>query len=81
MIKIKKVFLFVLMFLSTISLFSCGCNHQFGEWEVIVKPTCVKEGAMSCKCHVCGEVITKTIDPTGHNYVDGVCTICGAKEF
>ena len=35
------------------------------------------------KCSVCGDVksrTTKTVDPLGHDYQNGVCTRCGAAD-
>lgn len=32
------------------------------------------------KCSVCGESIDDKIDENAHNYVDGICTICGGNE-
>ena len=64
-----------------------ACNHAnttaIGE---AVEPTCVKNGITAgekCANENCGAIITaqETIPATGkHNYVDGVCTMCDAKE-
>ena len=51
-----------------------------------IEPTCVKNGSYDSVyyCSVCGEEIsrrTKVIPATGvHNYVSGVCSVCGAEE-
>ena len=47
------------------------------------KATCTEEGYTGdTVCSVCGYVITKgeTIPATGHDFVDGVCTVCGAED-
>lgn len=45
-------------------------------------PTCSAAGfSQYTVCSVCGLVlqVPEVIPPTGHNYVNGVCSICGAK--
>ena len=45
--------------------------------------TCTEDGITAGeKCVNCGYVITEqeTIEATGHNYVDGACTGCGAED-
>lgn len=51
--------------------------------DAAVAATCITAGKTAgSHCSVCGEVITQqqTIPPLGHNYADGVCTRCGAKD-
>ena len=45
-------------------------------------PTCVNGGYTTYTCSVCGDkYVADQTEPTGeHNYVDGVCTVCGAEE-
>lgn len=48
-----------------------------------VVATCTSEGKTEGKvCEVCGEVLKEqeTIAALGHDYADGVCTICGAED-
>jgi len=45
--------------------------------------TCTEPGITAGeKCADCGEVITaqEELPATGHNYVDGACSVCGAEE-
>ena len=45
--------------------------------------TCTEDGYTGdTVCTVCGETVTKgeVIKSTGHNFVDGSCTICGAED-
>ncbi len=45
--------------------------------------TCTQDGLTDgVKCSVCGEILVEqeVIKATGHHYVDGVCTNCGAKD-
>ena len=47
------------------------------------EPTCTEDGYTGDKvCVVCGDVVEygTVIPATGHNYVDGICTVCGEKN-
>lgn len=62
------------------------------DWEEFPAkaPTCTEAGhAAYRKCHVCGLMLdlngnalttVPVIAATGHNYQNGVCTVCGARE-
>ena len=59
------------------------CDHL--ETEIVNKkdPTCTTPGYTGDEvCSNCGKVIKKgsPIPKLGHNFKDGVCTVCGAKE-
>ena len=59
------------------------CIH--GTVELVGKkdPTCTTDGYTGDEvCTHCGKVIKKgsVIPKLGHNFKDGVCTVCGAKE-
>ena len=59
---------------------SSDCQHEnyVGRQQA---PTCTEDGADMRLCVNCGKVLEKTTIPAlGHDYVDGVCTRCGAKE-
>ena len=46
-------------------------------------PTCTEAGLTDgVKCSVCGEILVEqtSIPATGHNFINGVCTECGAKD-
>ena len=48
-----------------------------------VEPTCTETGLTEGKhCSVCGEILIKqeTLPTIDHNYVNGICTMCGASE-
>lgn len=52
--------------------------HDYAETEVIA-PTCTAGGYTKHTC-ACGDSYTDTAtSATGHNYVDGACSVCGAK--
>ena len=56
-----------------------ACTH---DYEVVVtEPTCEAAGFTTKTCKLCENV--ETVDPTealGHNYADGVCTVCKAED-
>lgn len=57
-----------------------GTEHSFKE-SVIQSATCVKSGKSSFVCERCGEFYKENIPATGiHMFVDGACTVCGAKD-
>ena len=69
---------------------SCSCGatqaiaalgHSWGEDYVSKEATCTNYGVMSSCCSNCGEVDNSgAIEPLGHNYVNGVCSRCGASK-
>lgn len=55
-------------------------EHTFGDPIVISEATCSREGAEKLVCTSCGyEEITRKNLP--HNYVNGICTECGAQNL
>lgn len=54
--------------------------HKFGDYTITKPATCTEEGSKTRKCSVCGTTETVKIDKIAHNYVNGVCTACGAQE-
>ena len=53
------------------------CTHRY-ETTVENQPTCTEAGVSNVKCTLCGSPWEYTLAATGHTYVDGVCTVCGA---
>ena len=76
----KKFLISVLMVLLMLLMIGCSHTHQFGEWIVEKASTCTENGLSVRACKECGEKETKEIPAQGHNYVNGVCTICNEKE-
>ena len=48
--------------------------------EITEEATCTEAGTATLTCTVCGDTSTETIPALGHNYVDGVCSVCGAEQ-
>ena len=58
-------------------------DHSYGEGEVTTPATCTTAGVKTFTCERtgCGYSYTETIPATGeHDYVEGVCTVCGQEE-
>lgn len=55
-------------------------NHAWDEGVVTKAATCTEDGVTTFTCKECGTTLEKKIKATGHNFVDGVCTVCGAKD-
>ncbi len=53
--------------------------HEYSEeWIIDVAATCTSEGYMSHHCKICDDKTDVTIlAKIEHNYVGGVCTVCG----
>jgi len=56
------------------------CDHTSSH-DVRVEPTCTEKGSVTTLCDLCGKKLGKEKLPAlGHNYVDGICSRCSAKE-
>jgi len=49
-------------------------------WSTSEYPTCMATGYETGTCD-CGNSITRTISALGHNYINGICTRCGAIDY
>ena len=54
-------------------------NHKWVDLTVDVQPNCTTGGTKTSQCEACGLTETFEVAPTGHIFVDGVCTVCGMK--
>ena len=54
-------------------------GHSWDDGVVNEKPTCESAGEMLYTCTQCGQTKLEVIPALGHNFVDGVCTVCGTK--
>lgn len=46
---------------------------------VIAESSCMSPGEIHCVCQDCGLEYDEYKEPTGHSFVDGVCTVCNAE--
>ena len=77
----KKFFTYSLLFLLVFVLVGCGkCVHKWDEGKVTKEATCTEAGEKTFTCEKCGETKTEVIPAKGHDYLDGVCTVCGEKD-
>lgn len=53
-------------------------THSYTSEETKA-PTCTEKGVNTFTC-TCGESYTEPVDAKGHNYVDGLCTVCEEKD-
>ena len=53
-------------------------THSYTE-TVTTAATCTTAGVKTYTC-ACGDSYTEEIPATGHSYVNGVCTVCGAAD-
>ena len=68
----------------TFALYGCGkdkaCEHSYGNWTVVTAATCTQDGIKERVCSKCNNKETASIPAVGHNFVNGICTDCGATE-
>lgn len=67
------------LYLDNVSVSKASHTHTYTS-EVTKPATCGEAGIMTYTC-ACGYTYTEVIPATGeHSFVNGVCTVCGAKE-
>ena len=61
---------------------SSVCDHIGAETTTTTTaPTCIKDGVIVVTCNNCDSQISSTTIPaTGHNFVDGNCSVCGEAQ-
>ncbi len=55
------------------------CPHE-NTVTTTTDATCTVNGSVVVTCEDCDSVVSTTVLPAGHDYVDGVCGVCGAIE-
>ena len=57
------------------------CEHAGGV-TITSTATCTEAGELVTTCNTCGVIIsTETAEATGHNFVEGICTVCEEVEI
>lgn len=51
-------------------------THVYGEWRIILAPTCEATGSKERVCS-CGQIEQQVIIAVGHTYIRNVCVSCG----
>ena len=63
----------------TLSYVTYVCTHSYSG-KVTTAATCTTAGVKTYTCSLCGDSYTESIAATGHTYVNGTCSSCGAEE-
>lgn len=67
------------LYLDSVTLRKADHIHHYTA-ETTKAATCAEDGVITYTC-VCGDAYTEAIPATGnHNYVNGVCAVCGKSE-
>ena len=60
--------------------FVVKCRHNWDAGEIAESATCMNMGTKVYTCNKCGDKYTDSIPSLGHDYKNGLCTRCGAKD-
>ena len=63
---------------------SCYFPHKHThDWKnyIVKTPTCTEKGLMEKLCEECGDKKYEDLMPSGHNFVNGACTVCGIPGY
>ena len=83
--SVKRVLISILAIITmTLPLSSCKKpfedNHEHSwKYYIAKQPTCTQNGIMEKLCEECGEKDYEDISPSGHNFINGVCSVCGEE--
>ena len=83
--KLKELLAICLISFGMLSMTSCddkksNCSHTYSAWVVSKVATCEETGEKTRTCTKCGNVQTQVIAAKGHNYFNGICTVCGKHK-
>lgn len=62
------------------TLYAFRATHGTDWDEEWIEPTCHSSGYLRSVCKTCGQIFYEDYVPMTHDFVDGVCTICGGVE-
>ena len=57
-----------------------AAGHAWGAWAAAEPATCEKDGVETRACEACGEEETRSVPALGHDFENGTCAVCGAKD-
>lgn len=83
--KAKATLLTVMIGVGALAMSSCqdnefDCVHSYGPWTISKVATCEEEGEKTRSCVKRGYTQTEIIAAKGHNFSNGICTVCGKPE-
>lgn len=79
--RITNLFMALVIVVMCFSLTACGdCDHVYSNWTTTKTATCTEDGQKERTCSECGHIDSQAIEAPGHDYVDGICTECGAAK-
>ena len=55
-------------------------EHKWGVWVPDTEASCTTDGTQLRACYICGDVQAQSIPALGHQYENGYCTRCNAKD-
>lgn len=55
-------------------------NHNYGDWQVVNELSCTTNGLEKRVCSWCQNEETQELTAQGHNFVSGICNVCGNTE-
>ncbi len=64
----------------TLSYAESQPEHSHNYEAVVTAPTCTEDGYTTYTCSCGDSYVADQVPATGHNYVDGSCTNCGAAD-
>lgn len=56
-------------------------GHEYGDWVTVTRPRCFTAGVEKSTCIHGDDTITRKLEAGAHSYVDGVCAICGRRDW
>ena len=87
----KRLMLALLVcLLLCLPLFLAGCGEQeetpcthehISDWRIDKYATCQEQGVRHKECLDCGKILVTESYHGGHQYEDGVCTVCGKARY
>ena len=57
-----------------------NCVHNIPNESIQKEATCTEEGVLGGICSKCYQYVVSSYPSEGHNFVDGICTVCGESE-